>query len=84
MRAARQRAGSRRETQRRSNRRSRCREEMRPLKEGEPVPERERDPYLEDDEWGEQKQAQMHLEVDVALIERFNPAGRGAALLKAM
>ena len=37
------------------------------------------------EEWfEEQKQKTQLLDVDVALIDRFNPAGRGAALLKAM
>lgn len=37
----------------------------------------------EEDEWFMEK-PKHRLEVDTALIERFNPEGRGAALLKAM
>eukprot|EP01043_Picozoa_sp_COSAG02_P016658 COSAG02_NODE_738_length_17838_cov_10.051412_1_plen_68_part_00 len=37
------------------------------------------------EEWFEEQKQKTHLlDVDVALIDRFNPAGRGAALLKAM
>ena len=39
----------------------------------------------EDQHWSdEHTQARHHVDVDVALIDRFNPEGRGAALLKAM
>ena len=37
----------------------------------------------EEDEWFMEK-PKHRLEVDTALIERFNPEGRGAALLKTM
>ena len=37
----------------------------------------------DEDEWFMEK-PKHRLEVDTALIERFNPEGRGAALLKAM
>lgn len=39
----------------------------------------------EENHWYGEGQQEMHrLEVDVALIDRFNPEGRGAALLDAM
>ena len=39
----------------------------------------------EDHHWFEEHtKAKHHVDVDVALIDRFNPEGRGAALLKDM